>query len=82
MGVKQWPAKLTPRQRQICASRPAATPSRNAVLDAMRATAATARREARAVLAAHDVPWPAEFDDAAGRFWLAGLGWTGSAGSG
>ncbi|MGH3303484.1 MAG: hypothetical protein ACRDOK_17750 [Streptosporangiaceae bacterium] len=52
------------------------------MLDAMRATAATARREARAVLAAHDVPWPAEFDDAAGRFWLAGLGWTGSAGSG
>jgi hypothetical protein len=49
------------------------------VLDAMRVAAATCRREARAVLVAHDVPWPAEFDEAVGRFWQAELGWTGSA---
>jgi hypothetical protein len=81
MGVKQWSAKLTPRQRQICASLAAPTASRNDVLDAMRAAAATFRREAMAVLAAHEVPWPAEFDAAVGRFWQAGLGWTGSTGT-
>jgi hypothetical protein len=58
MGVKQWSAKLTQRQRQICTSLPAPTASRNSVLDAMRAAAATFRSEAMAVLAAHEVPWP------------------------
>jgi hypothetical protein len=77
MGVRQWSAKLTPRQRQICASLPAPTASRAGVLDAMRAAAATFRSEARTVLTAHDVPWPAEFDDAVGRFWQTELGWTG-----
>jgi hypothetical protein len=52
------------------------------VLDAMRVAAATFRREARAVLAPHDVPWPAEFGEAVGRFWQAELGWTGSASTG
>jgi hypothetical protein len=82
MGVKQWSAKLTPRQRQICASLPAPTASQTAVLDAMRAAAAAFRREAKAVLAAHDVPWPTDFDQAVLRYWQADLGWTGSADSG
>jgi hypothetical protein len=81
MGVKQWSAKLTQRQRQICASLPAPTASRNSVLDAMRAAAATFRSEAMAVLAAHEVPWPTEFDAAVGRFWQAHLGWTGATGT-
>jgi hypothetical protein len=82
MGVKQWSAKLTSRQRQICASLPAPTASRTAVLDSMRAAAAAFRREAQAVLAAHDVPWPADFDQAVLRYWQADLGWTGSGDNG
>lgn len=82
MGVKQWSAKLTPSQRQICASLPAPTATRQEVLAAMRVTAATFRREARAVLTAHAVPWPTEFDEAVRRFWQAELGWTGSTDNG
>jgi predicted nucleotidyltransferase len=82
MGVKQWSAKLTPRQRQICAGLPAPTASRTAVLDAMRATAATFRREAEAVFAARRVPWPTDFDQAVRRYWQAELGWTGSTDNG
>ncbi len=79
MGVKQWSAKLTPRQRQICASLPAPTPSRAVVLGVMRTAAAAFRREAQAVLGACDVPWPTDFDQAVRRHWQAELGWTGSA---
>lgn len=82
MGVKQWSAKLTPRQRQICASLPAPTARRNSVLEAMRSTAATFRREAEAVCADHEVPWPTDFDQAVRGYWQAELGWTGSADSG
>jgi hypothetical protein len=81
MGVKQWSAKLTPRQRQICACLPAPTAGRQSVLAAMRATAAAFRHEAQAVLAASDVPWPTDFDRAVRRYWQAELGWTGSAGT-
>jgi hypothetical protein len=74
MGVKQWSAKLTPRQRQICACLPAPTATPEGVLTAMRVAAVTFRREARAVLAAHQAPWPTEFDDAVRRYWQAELG--------
>jgi hypothetical protein len=75
MGIKQWSAKLTSRQRQVCATLPAPTPSPAGVLTAMRAAAAAFRREARTVLAACDVSWPADFDDAVRRYWERELGW-------
>lgn len=75
MGVKQWSAKLSPRQRQVCAGLPAATASQEGVLAAMRAAAAAFRREAGAVLAACKVPWPADFDAAVRRYWQQELGW-------
>jgi hypothetical protein len=74
MGVKQWSAKLTSRQRQVCASLPAPTATEDGVLTAMRAAAAAFRQEAMAVLADHDVPWPAAFDDAVRRYWEHELG--------
>jgi predicted nucleotidyltransferase len=75
MGVKQWSAKLTSRQRQVCASLPAPTASAGGVLMPMRACAAAFRREAIAILAASDAPWPADFDDAVRRYWQHELGW-------
>ena len=74
MGVKQWSAKLTSRQRQVCASLAAPTASRDGVLTAMRAAAAAFRQEAMAVLAAQDVRWPSEFDDAVCSYWERELG--------
>ena len=75
MGVKQWSAKLTSRQRHVCASLPVPTADRDGVLTAMRAAAAAFRQEARAVLAASDAPWPGEFDDAIQHYWQRELGW-------
>ncbi len=62
LGVKQWSAKLTPRQRGCCADLPQPAPERDSVLRAMRAAAAAFRAEAREILAAHQVPWPAALD--------------------
>jgi len=75
MGIKQWSAKLTARQRQVCAALPAPTASPAGVLTAMRAAAAAFRQEAMAVLAANDGCWPADFDDAVRRYWERELGW-------
>jgi len=75
MGIKQWSAKLSPRQRQVCAGLPAATASQDGVLTAMRAAAAAFRREATAVLAACNASWPADFDAAVRRYWQHELGW-------
>jgi hypothetical protein len=74
-GVKQWSAKLTPRQREVCASQPAPTASSAGVLSGMRAAAAAFRQEAMAVFAANQVRWPAEFDIAVRRYWQRELGW-------
>jgi hypothetical protein len=76
MGVKQWSAKLTPEQRDICAGLPAPSATRQSVLAAMRATAAAYRQAATAILAARGVPWPTEFEQAVRRFWKDELGWT------
>ncbi|MBO0833910.1 MAG: hypothetical protein J2P28_00145 [Actinobacteria bacterium] len=75
MGIKQWSAKLSPRQRQVCAGLPAPTANRAGVLEGMRAAAAAFRRESAAVLAACDAPWPADFDAAVRRYWQHQLGW-------
>jgi hypothetical protein len=75
MGVKQWSAKLTSRQRHVCASQPPARASSAGVLTAMRAAAAAFRQEAMAVFAANQVRWPADFDDAVRRYWERELGW-------
>jgi len=76
MGVKQWSAKLTSRQRHVCATLPPATASQATVLTAMRVAATAFRREAMAILAATEVPWPADFDAAVRRYWQQHeLGW-------
>lgn len=75
MGVKQWSAKLTPEQRDICAGLPAPSATSQSVLAAMRTTAAAYRQAATAILAAHEVPWPMEFEQAVRRFWRDELGW-------
>ncbi len=75
MGVKQWSAKLTPEQRDICAGLPAPSATRQSVLAAMRVTASAYRRAASTILAAHEVPWPMEFEQAVRRFWQDELGW-------
>ena len=75
MGVKQWSAKLTPEQRDICAGLPAPSATRQSVLAAMRTTAAAYRQAATTILAAHEVRWPMEFEQAVRRFWQDELGW-------
>ena len=76
MGVKQWSAKLTPEQRQVCAGLPPPAASRDSVLVAMRAAAAAFRQAGRAAFAASRTRWPAELDEAVARYWQADLGWT------
>jgi hypothetical protein len=76
MGVKQWSAKLTPEQRIICAGLPAPVADRDALLAAMLAAATAFRQAARQILAANDVPWPDELDQAVRRYCQAELGWT------
>jgi predicted nucleotidyltransferase len=75
MGVKQWSAKLTSEQRDICAGLPAPSATSQSVLAAMRTTAAAYRQAAAAILAAQEVPWPMEFEQAVRRFWQDELGW-------
>lgn len=77
MGVKQWSAKLTLEQRQICAGLPAATADRDGVLTAMCAAATAFRQAARQVLTANGVPWPADFDQAVRSYCQSELGWPG-----
>ncbi len=77
MGVKQWSAKLTPGQRQICASLPAPTAEPDGVLRAMRAAADAFRLAARQALADNGAAWPRELDDAVQRYLATELGWTG-----
>ncbi len=75
MGVKQWSAKLTAAQREVCAGLPAPTATSDSVVAAMRATATAFLRAARQILAANQVPWPADFERAVCRFWPEELGW-------
>lgn len=76
MGVKQWSAKLTAAQRQICAGLRAPTPEPDSVIGAMRAAATAFRQAALQALAACGAPWPADLDDAVQRYLAAELGWS------
>jgi Nucleotidyltransferase domain len=76
MGVKQWSAKLTAEQRQICAELVAPAAEKGSVIAAMRAAAGAFRRAARQALAASGAAWPDELDDAVLRYQQAELGWT------
>ncbi len=76
MGVKQWSAKLTPAQRDVCAALPAPSAMPESVLPAMRSTLVAFLGAARQILAGNEVPWPAEFERAVRRFWQDELGWT------
>ncbi|HEY7200584.1 MAG TPA: tetratricopeptide repeat protein [Candidatus Dormibacteraeota bacterium] len=62
MGVKQWSARLTAAQRRVLEALPVPQPARESVLAARDAAAEAFVREARAVLAANGVPWPAELE--------------------
>ena len=75
MGAKQWSAKLTPRQRARCAGLPQPTAERDSVLAAMRVAATVFRAEARAILGAHQVPWPEALDAAVTGYQARELGW-------
>lgn len=78
MGVKQWSAKLTSDQRQICSALRAPAAERDSVVTAMRAAAAAFRLAARQALAAGGVPWPDDLDNAVLRYQEAELGWPAS----
>jgi hypothetical protein len=75
MGIKQWSAKLTAAQREVCAGLPAPTPTSDSVVAAMSATATAFLGAASEILAANEVPWPADFERAVRRFWPEELGW-------
>jgi hypothetical protein len=75
MGVKQWSAKLTSGQREICAGLPAPTAEQASVIAAMRAAAEAFRRAARQALEASGAAWPGELDSAVLRYQEAELGW-------
>jgi len=62
MGVKQWSARLTDRQRRVLEALPVPQPARESVLAARDAAIAAFVSEARPLLAAHGVPWPAELE--------------------
>jgi hypothetical protein len=75
MGVKQWSAKLTAAQRDVCAGLPAPTATSDSVVAAMSATATAFLGAASQILAANEVPWPADFERAVCRYWPEELGW-------
>jgi hypothetical protein len=75
MGIKQWSAKLTPRQRECLEALPPPAPRRDTVLQAMRAAAAAFRAQAREILDAHQVPWPDALDTAVTAYQARELGW-------
>jgi hypothetical protein len=76
MGVKQWSAKLTAEQRQICADLPMPTAERGSVIAAMRVAADVFRRAARQALEQTGAAWPDQLDEAVLRYQRAELGWT------
>jgi hypothetical protein len=75
MGVKQWSAKLTPAQREVCAALPSPRADRHSVLAAMRAAASAFRDQARPILAGHGAPWPDGLDAAVLKYQASELGW-------
>lgn len=75
MGIKQWSARLTPAQREICAGLPPPAADRQSVLAAMQAAASTFRAQATLILAAHRVPWPGDLDMAVLAYQARTLGW-------
>jgi hypothetical protein len=75
MGIKQWSAKLTPRQRACLEALPPPAPRRDIVLLAMQAAAAEFRAQAREILDAHQVPWPDALDAAVTAYQARELGW-------
>jgi hypothetical protein len=64
MGVKQWSVKLTEAQRTVLTSLPAAEPTRDAVVAAMRATRDAFCTAGRAALVAGGGIWPQEVETA------------------
>jgi len=69
MGIKQWSAKLTPRQRDVLTRLPLPAAEDHAVIVAMMAVRRALRTEGRACLEAAGGQWPSEVDDALDEHW-------------
>jgi hypothetical protein len=76
MGVKQWSAKLTAAQREVCAGLPVPAAEKGSVVAAMRAAADAFRSAAGPALAASGAGWPDQLDAAVLRYQESELGWT------
>lgn len=74
MGIKQWSAKLTERQRELLADLPLPSADRASVVEAMRVVRRALRTEGRAALEEAGGEWPREVDDTLDGHWRkAGL---------
>lgn len=68
MGVKQWSARLTARQREILTALPVARPERESVVTALHAVVTAMRTEGRAAATACGCDWPVDLDDGVQRY--------------
>jgi len=67
-GPKQWSFRLTPRQRNVLASLPVASPNVQSVLAGREAALAAFLGEARPIAERVGVPWPGELEGAVRAF--------------
>jgi hypothetical protein len=75
MGVRQWSARLSPAQRDCCGGLAVPQAEAGSVLAAMQAARTVFRREALAIMTAHQAPWPTALEEAVLRYQAAELGW-------
>ena len=73
MGIKQWSTKLTPEQRAVLTSLPAAAATRESVITAHQAVGEAFLEHARRVCDQLGVPWPTELEAATADY-LRGYG--------
>jgi hypothetical protein len=77
MGVKQWSSRLTPEQRELLASLPRPTATRESVVEAMTEAKDALRTHGRAALEAVGGTWPVDVERAIAAYWHRhGLDWT------
>ncbi len=69
MGVKQWSARLTERQRQVLAALPSPRADRDSVVDAMKAVRDAVRHSGRQAVEDVGMTWPGRLDLAVARYW-------------
>jgi hypothetical protein len=69
MGVKQWSARLTERQRQVLAALPSPQADRDSVVEAMTAVRDAVRHSGRQAVEDVGMTWPGRLDLAVARYW-------------